>query len=761
MEEGLFDEKGIGLLTLFSLENTWSKYSNAACDPVEKLSLIMSWDGPCIVIASLIVIISFLVVGSSTANPYLQYVSFVLAAGVAVLLIFALLFFTVFLFIGGRRETKGLKWYQCFQPGDNHFAPRTINEYSEVSVSLLHDKLVETKPSLTHAIASLMANPYMRCPVAFAFAIYLVFAFWGCKDLTVDLREEYFTTTGSESRAYIENYREMFARYEQYLELVFDEPIDYHDPHRKEDILALIDWAVQNQLATRSISWLKDFARFESSTIYDINPDTFVPIVSLVFLTMDNFKKYQPDVSFDKYQTQIVASKMYIELSAKGIQQRLSLIEALLAKARTSGIPLSIKAPFAFSIQHDLQMMSTVLVAFAVMICCICGLSLFLFGVPSLTALVFLSDLSVMTGVVGYAVYWNVPVNIITFSVALSGDALTTVIVANFCYHYATAGRLQKTGEQRVQYSFQSCLLPVTFACFVPLLTYLPLLYIDVPIVAHVFKILLLTSQLPSFCASVQGMCDDCCCYCFEMEEDVGSIYYIPTAGRSINTEHLHSFSRQYSYALPAPSSQPMMISPPPGYLQLPAPVLVPDVLPYHRPNAVVSVDGCKSIRSTRLDSYSEHSSATSPRIPHSKHQTPKRERRIKPPPPPLIDEQSVSEDCIYEEPPSPSALSCILQSTTRVRPRSGENSPRTQNRNERNDRRSLERQPPTRFFHGDHNDREPAIEMQSNWRQYLLEGSLRQKGSVPNPQPLIYYPTPAYRTQPTNYSARDRSMRY
>ncbi|KHN72326.1 hypothetical protein Tcan_12195 [Toxocara canis] len=100
-------------------------------------------------------------------------------------------------------------------------------------------------------------------------------------------------------------------------------------------------------------------------------------------------------------------------------------------------------------------------------------------------------------------------------------------------------------------------------------------------------------------------------------------------------------------------------------------------------------------------------------------------------------------------------------RSTTRVRPRSGENSPRTQNRNERNDRRSLERQPPTRFFHGDHNDREPAIEMQSNWRQYLLEGSLRQKGSVPNPQPLIYYPTPAYRTQPTNYSARDRSMRY
>lgn len=68
-----------------------------------------------------------MVVGSSTASPYLQYVSFVLAAGVAMLLIFSLLCFTVFLFIGGRRETRGLKWYQCLQPGDNHFARKPIS----------------------------------------------------------------------------------------------------------------------------------------------------------------------------------------------------------------------------------------------------------------------------------------------------------------------------------------------------------------------------------------------------------------------------------------------------------------------------------------------------------------------------------------------------------------------------------------------------------------------------------------------------------
>ncbi|VDK58110.1 unnamed protein product [Anisakis simplex] len=381
---------GIGLLILFSLESTWSKYSNAACDPLEKLSLIMSWDGPCAAISSLIIIIAFLIVGSSTANPYLQYVSFVLAAAIAILLIFTVLFFTVFLYMSGRHETMGLKWYQCLQPGDSHFAPRTIKDYNEVSISLLHDKLVEIKPTIAHLVASLISNHYVKCPIAFIFAIYLVFAVWGCKDFKlvtqyhlieiaikrVEIQIALYLGVlqwSSESRLYMQQYRDMFGKYEEYLELIFDEPIDYHDRARKQEILTFIDWPVvvslqQNQLATRSVSWLKDFSRFESSTIYEINSvscetsnDTFVPIVSLVFLKADNFKKYHSDIVFDKYQTQIIASKMYIELSTKGVEERLSLIDDLIAKAKSLGLPLTIKAPFAFSIQHDLQVLAHIL----------------------------------------------------------------------------------------------------------------------------------------------------------------------------------------------------------------------------------------------------------------------------------------------------------------------------------------------------------------------------------------------------------------
>ncbi|VDK31212.1 unnamed protein product [Gongylonema pulchrum] len=235
---------GIGVLVLFTLENTWSKYSNVACDPVEKLSLILSWDAPCTAITALMIIISFAVVGSTTRSPYLQYMSFVLAAGVAVLLIFALLFFSVFLYVAGRRETKGVKWYQCFRSGDTHFAPRTVNEFSDSNIALLHEKLVDTKPSFSRAAATAVANSYLRCPVAFIFAIYLVIAFWGCKDLRIDIKEEYFLPEGSQSRAYMESYRKEFGRYEEFLELILDEPIDYLDPRRKDDILSLLEWPV-------------------------------------------------------------------------------------------------------------------------------------------------------------------------------------------------------------------------------------------------------------------------------------------------------------------------------------------------------------------------------------------------------------------------------------------------------------------------------------------------------------------------------------
>lgn len=51
-----------------------------------------------------------------------------------------------------------------------------------------------------------------------------------------------------------------------------------------------------------------------------------MPIIGMVFLTTDNYKKYRGDLVFDKFQTRIVSSRMYIELNAKGIQEKFILL---------------------------------------------------------------------------------------------------------------------------------------------------------------------------------------------------------------------------------------------------------------------------------------------------------------------------------------------------------------------------------------------------------------------------------------------------
>lgn len=54
---------------------------------------------------------------------FIDIFSFVmLAAGAAILLIFALMYISVFIFLGGRREAKGVKWFQFCASGDTHFA---------------------------------------------------------------------------------------------------------------------------------------------------------------------------------------------------------------------------------------------------------------------------------------------------------------------------------------------------------------------------------------------------------------------------------------------------------------------------------------------------------------------------------------------------------------------------------------------------------------------------------------------------------------
>ncbi|EJW76363.1 hypothetical protein WUBG_12728 [Wuchereria bancrofti] len=191
------------------------------------------------------------------------------------------------------------------------------------------------------------------------------------------------------------------------------------------------------------------------------------------------------------------------------------------------------------------------------------------------------------------------------------------------------------------------------------------------------------------------------------------------------------------------------------GYLPVTAtvaPALIPDVLPY-QPNPIVSIGNYRSTKSRRRENSEKSLSLpSSPRITVSNRQTPRRERRRM-----TAEDHSQNDESIYEEPPSLSSNLHESHSPIQSRRCDGRKPERRQSHSSTSrhilrDERSLER--------------DSAIELRSNWKQYLIDGNLRQttgivaSASPPSPpstpQQIMYYSTPAYRTQPPRYS-RDK----
>ena len=93
-----------------------------------------------------------------------------------------------------------------------------------------------------------MARVHMRYISVLLFAFYLIFATWGCTVAKIDLKEDHFLPTDSNPRRYLDDFRALFGRYEEYLELVFDEILDYNNPNTKQDIFELLGMGSGNNM---------------------------------------------------------------------------------------------------------------------------------------------------------------------------------------------------------------------------------------------------------------------------------------------------------------------------------------------------------------------------------------------------------------------------------------------------------------------------------------------------------------------------------
>ncbi|KAE9415726.1 hypothetical protein Angca_008489, partial [Angiostrongylus cantonensis] len=572
-----FNIVGIGLLWLFCMHQSWSRYSSAAVHPTEKLAFILSHDGPGITVSAIVIVATTMLVAIVTPLRFMQSTMLLMSVAVAILFIFLITFVAVFIYIGGRREAKGVKWYQLFTTGDTHFTAPNLSDFDSTSLFSLHDRLIDTRPSVVRALGDRLIARNARYPVVMFCTVVMIFAIWGCINIKVDLHEENFLPSTSPASCFLERYRELFGKTIQFLEVVIDDTVEYNVEEIRDSILELLDSAVSAGYASRAISWLSEFAKFEKNTIYDINEDTFVPVVNLVFLETDPYKRFTSDISFDRHQTQIVRSRMYLELTQKGVDERVTLVQSLLAKSRQFRLPVSIRAPFTMSLKHDILVLSSSFFIFGVSLVCLFVFSLLLLGQPALTFILVFTSAGVLMETIGYTTHWGVPMNVVTVTVALSANMVASVVAMAFGYSYSVSGKQQMRAGVRIQYTFQATFLPVVFASLVPVITYLPLFAVDAPIITHIWKILLTNSAatlihyvffIPNLCLLFSNQlsscttvnCTECCC---DIEDD-SSIYYIPTTARAVHPEGIYQHT-SYTYSVP----KSIVNGGPPNYLAI------------------------------------------------------------------------------------------------------------------------------------------------------------------------------------------------
>lgn len=567
---------GMGIVFIYSFHLSWAKFSAAAIHPGEKLAFLMAHDLPGVVLSAVGIALSFLVAGLFSPISFIRDSFLLLSSSLLLLIPLTVLFTSVAVYLSGKRESQGIKWFEFCRTGDNQFCAPQMSIFDSFSMFSLHDRLLDSRPSITRSIGAFLVHPHFRYPIVIVCSVYLAVAVFGCTQTTVDLKEEHFLPSSSTPSKYMQHFRGLFAHTEEYLELSFDRSIDYWDDHNRHNIISdLLEAPVNDQYASRAVSWLTEFARFEKSSIYDISHETFVPVVNLVFLPSDQYKRFSSDIIFDRFQTQIVRSRMYLELTQKGVAKRSELINNLLATAKKANLPLSIKAPFLFSLKHDIEMLTTTTSTFLVFIGLLFLLSLLFFAQPALSLILAFTSVAVIIETIAYSSFWGVPLNVLTATVAMGANALTCVIVLAFCFHYSMSGRGHMSTKERIQYTYQSTLAPVTFACFVPVITFIPLLSVDAPVIEHMAKVLLVSSVasfihfiffLPNLLLLFTQLaprllrilrCESCC------REDDGSIYYIPTAPRPVRQgESLYNQVEYATYTIPRNMA-------PPGYLAI------------------------------------------------------------------------------------------------------------------------------------------------------------------------------------------------
>lgn len=119
-------------------------------------------------------------------------------------------------------------------------------DYDELTCVKLHEKLADLKPSFSRKLGRILSNHNLRTFAIVLIGCGLFFSIYanGGFEPRIDLREEFFVSKNSSSAQYLRRLHSAYSNYEDYVEITFEAPLDYHNKRVKEKIFGLLRWAL-------------------------------------------------------------------------------------------------------------------------------------------------------------------------------------------------------------------------------------------------------------------------------------------------------------------------------------------------------------------------------------------------------------------------------------------------------------------------------------------------------------------------------------
>ncbi|KRZ15816.1 hypothetical protein T11_7760 [Trichinella zimbabwensis] len=507
---GLFYITAAFLFFNFNILQSWRKFNNVSSHPVEKLRLIMSIEIAPVILILFCCLLSFAAVACCLPLTIFTSYNRIIATSSFYSIVFISLFCSTVLYLSGRMEASGLKWFNFWQKGDTNFTDPVINSYDRREIRLLQSRLLDESRSFSRRIGFFTSNVHVRFVTLLIACIYIIFVSWTCSITNVQLSAEMFMTSASKFSEFWPDYREQFSNLNSQVELVFNEPLNYNSEQIQDSISAT--------------------------------------------------------QAFSMTLLQTTERKIVFQLNEHGTFYINSFVRQLYSVAAKHNLPIVIYNNLFPFLYHNayiipdaaIMLNTTVLIMFFVI--------LLLFAKPAMAIIVVVFQYSILFGTIALANIWEIDFNAPIAALLLAGIFHSTVVATSFCSYYCNL--MDVAAAKRIAYAFQSTLHSLFSSTVISLLAFTPLLAVGAPVLfdhlklftihltlcwLHYFlflpaSLLLLTVNIPACNRALKKFCNETNCFCFGCccpdSEKTNSICYIPTAGKGpkVDSNYVRKF---------------------------------------------------------------------------------------------------------------------------------------------------------------------------------------------------------------------------